>query len=120
MLIDRFGEDVKPVNKQLWAGSAINGWSHSRIDLSDDISNYRLLIFEFNRTVGNGKGYIQVPVIDGTPKTTFYSEVYNNQFRYIELNIKDATKRSLMAQLLCWVNSSNNTPYVITGVYGVQ
>ena len=120
MLVNRYGNKVKQENVLLASGHFVNGWDYVTIPLSDNIANYRELIIEYLRKDGN-KGYINIPVINGTIGSRFdSSETENGNFRYIMLNVKSQTSNSLTVSLSSWLNSSSSEMRTIKAVYGMQ
>lgn len=120
MLVDRYGDNFKNGIVNLASGDFSNGWNYVTINLSDDIVNYRELIIVFLRKDGN-KGYINIPVINGTIGSRFdSSETDNGNFRYIMLNVQSQTSNSLTVSLSSWLNSSSSEMRTIKAIYGMQ
>lgn len=119
MLVDQNGSKIPSKNAVLFTGNVSNGWSYSTINLNDNISNYRALIFEYTRS-DSKKGFIQVPVLSGRLEWANSLEVVSNKMQYIELRIQNVQAKSLQTLLLSWIDAGNNGPLVINGVYGLQ
>lgn len=119
MLVDRDGSKIPSKTTVLFTGNVSNGWNYSTINLSDNISNFRILIFEYTRS-DRKKGFIQVPVLGGRLDWANSLEVVSNKMQYIELRIQNVQAKSLQTLLLSWVNETTNGPLIINGVYGLQ
>ena len=120
MLVNRYGNKVKQELVTLASGDFVNGWDYVTIPLSDNIANFRALVIEYLRKDGN-KGYINIPVINGTIGSRFdSSETDNGNFRYIMLNVQSQTSDSLSVSLSSWVNSSSSEMRTIKAIYGMQ
>lgn len=120
MLVDRYGNKIQQGNVLLASGDFVNGWDYVTIPLSDNIANFRALVIEYLRKDGN-KGYMNIPVINGTIGSRFdSSETENGNFRYIMLNVQSQTSNSLTISLSSWLNSSSSEMRTIKAVYGMQ
>lgn len=120
MLVNRYGNKVEQELVTLASGDFVNGWDYVTIPLSDNIANYRGLIIEYLRKDEN-KGYINIPVINGTIGNRFdSSETYNGNFRYITLNVQSQKSNRLTVSLSSWLNSSSSEMRTIKAIYGMQ